>query len=162
MKIIWRLIVPGSFWERTCNALIHTIKLCRMVTFYGLCFSMFLIPWKCYLMSTDLTFIGTVLGVEMVKIIFQHCKPKKASSRDPSEISCHSSIYIKWKNGGTDDFERSRHQHQQPILTYLFEGSLISFFSLMLHHKSPAESSVLQILNFCRESWKYSNAGRIN
>ena len=80
-------------------------------------------------MSTDLTFIGTVLGVEMVKIIFQHCKPKKASSRDPSEISCHTSIYIKWKNGGTDDFERSRHQHQQPILTYLFEGSLISFQS---------------------------------
>ena len=22
MKIIWRLIVPGSFWERTCNTLI--------------------------------------------------------------------------------------------------------------------------------------------
>ena len=25
MKIIWRLIVPGSFWERTCNTLVLTL-----------------------------------------------------------------------------------------------------------------------------------------
>ena len=31
MKIIWRLIVPGSFWERTCNTLLssHWPQLCQ-------------------------------------------------------------------------------------------------------------------------------------
>ena len=33
---------------------------------YGLIISLFIIPWKCFLMSTDSTIIGQYVGVDMV------------------------------------------------------------------------------------------------
>ena len=49
--------------------LLHIIHVYRMVTFYGLLISMFAIPWKCYRMSMDTTFLEKFVSKEMVFIL---------------------------------------------------------------------------------------------